>query len=228
MEWIGNLNFPENVQYLIEHQVSKLNQYSLKEDWRICLALLKDYKYYIWNNSEEYQSNLFPSSLWTFAHHAALNKAPLSIVQKMVVHQFPMSLPDREGKLAKDHVDESMPQEYKDLFQPVFKFEFIPLELKLIQANFHAVIMEHLEDIDEELIVLPVLSVTLEDIGKTGKNYFNIPEISVCFYYWFEFDKAGKDINFLWCQCATKVGAHLYQCRVNGWEKVEEVSQRRQ
>ena len=228
MAWVGYLNFKDDVVYLIENKVAKLNSSSSKEDWMVCFAGLRKSKYYIWNESEDQHSQLFPSHLWTFLHHAAFHKAPLQLIQMMNIDKYPLSLPDGEGKLAIDHVDASMPQHYKDMLQPVYKYNFIPLELKLIQINFHAVIMDRVDALVEKYnLILPVISVLLEDVAKFDEMYFAVPGMYGGFSFRFEFNTSDSSIIALWTTSSSRIVGNSQQkhkCTADGWTLVSKGS----
>lgn len=225
MEWVGYLKFPDHIQYLIENKVAKLSSTSKKEEWLECLASLKKFKFYIWNVPVGDNSNTFPSHKWTFIHQAAFHKAPLYILQIMNVDKYPLSLPDGEGRLPIDHMDPSMTQDYKDLLTPIYKLNVLPLELKLIQVNFHAVIQDRIETMIEKYnLVLPVLSVLLEDISTFDKVYFDVPGMDGGFTYWFQLDKSKTEVLSLWCRSSSNLVGYseqLHECTAEGWALVK-------
>lgn len=225
MSWIGFLQFPEPIRYLIENSVPKLTEVSSSEDWMTCLAALRKYKHYIWNEDVKKDSKLFPSKRWTMVHHAAHFKAPLSILQMLSVDRYPLSLPDAEGRLAIDHLCNGTPKDVKDLLKPSFRMKFLHLELKLIQANFHAVILERIEALVSKYnLILPIISVMLEDIAKTGEIYFNVPGMYGGFTYWFEYSKDRTEVVALWCKSSSRLvgnSEQLHKCTSEGWSLIQ-------
>ena len=221
MAWVGYLQFPDHLKYLIENKVTKLNKCSKKEEWLECYTSLRKFKHYIYNAIVDQKELLFPSYLWTFVHHAAYHSAPLEIIQMINIDKYPLSLPDGEGKLALDHIDPMMSQHYKDLLQPVYKVDFLPLEMKLIQANFHAVIYDCINGLVEKYnLILPVLCVMLEDISKCeNQGNFSVPDIGG-FTYRFDLGECRSELKALLCdfipilEGSTEVS---YKCTADGW-----------
>ena len=160
MSWVGFLQFPEDVRYLIENIIPKLNEKSTKEEWLGCLYGLKKYKkHYIWNEAMKTTSTIYPSCRWSIIHHAAHFQAPLSVLQKISVDQFPLSLTDGEGKIALDHLGSKASKDAKALLTPSYKMNYLQLELKLLQANFHEVILERVATLVQKYnLILPMLS----------------------------------------------------------------------
>lgn len=221
MAWVGYLEFPDHIQYMIENKVIKLNKQSKKEEWLECHVVLRKFKHYIYNAYVDQKELIFPSYLWSFVHHAAYHSAPLEIIQMINIDKYPLSLPDGEGKIALDHIDTNMPQNYKDLLQPVYKIDFLPLEMKLIQANFHAVIYECIDGLVEKYnLILPVLCVMLEDISKCDdERKFPIPD-SGGFTYKFDFSECMSEVKALLCNYIPSLegGTEIsFKCTADGW-----------
>lgn len=200
--------------------MANLNSESTKEDWLICLGLLKKHKHYIWNSKKE----IFPSKLWSLVHHAAFHSAPISIIQNMKISKYPMSLPDSEGKLPIDHVNISSTQSYQDLFKPIYQVNVLPSKLKSIESSLHTVMSQCIGKLIEKYdLILPVLSVSLEDIARQEKIYFDIPEMHGGFFYWFEFDD-GNLIG-VWCKSTSSFignSEQLHYCTPSGWKRIIE------
>ena len=226
MTWVGSLQFPEDVAYLVENIIPRLNKNSTIVQWEECLYGLKKFKkHYIWNDEISSNSQLYPSSRWTIVHHAAYFKAPLQVLQLMNVNQYPLSLPDADGKLPVDHLDSSSSKDAKTLLTPTYKINFLQLEMKLLQANFHEVIRERVATlIQKQNLILPVLSMLLEDISRDKEIYFDIPGMYGGFTYWFEFDSTKTEIVALYSRSSSRLvgnSEQLHKCTTERWELVE-------
>ena len=226
MSWVGFLQFPNDVTYLIENVIPKLNEKASTEQWNECLYGLKKFrKHYIWNEDIKNDQRVYPSRRWTIIHHAAYYKAPLQIVQKMAIDRYPLSLPDGEGKLPIDHLDSDTPKDIKALFTPSYKMNFLHLELKLLQANFHEVILERVASLVQKYnVILPILSVLLEDVSKDKEVYFNMPGMYGGFTYWLEFDSSKTEILALYSRSSSRLvgnSEQLHKCTKEGWTLVK-------
>lgn len=225
MTWVGFLDFPGDVMYLVENIIPKLNKQSTVNQWKECLYSLQTFKrHYIWNDKFENNSKLYPSSRWTIVHHAAYFNAPLQVLQILIASQYPLSLPDAEGKLPVDHLGVESPKDAKVLLTPSYKINFSHLELKLMQVNFHEVIHERVASlVQKHNLILPVLSLLLEDISKDKEVYFDIPGMYGGFTYWFEFDSTKTEIMSLYSRSSSRLvgdSEQLHKCTTEGWQLI--------
>ena len=226
MTWIGFLQFPQDVTYLVENIIPNLSPKSTASQWKECLYGLKTFKkHYIWNVKISSNSKLYPSSRWTIVHHAAYLNAPLQVLQLLNVNQYPLSLPDAEGKLPVDHLNSSSSKDAKTLLTPSYKMNFLQLEMKLLQANFHEVIHERVATlVQKHNLILPVLTVLLEDISRDKEVYFDIPGMYGGFTYWFEFDSTKTEILSVYSRSSSRLvgdSEQLHKCTTKGWELVK-------
>ena len=145
----------------------------------------------------------------------------MCIRDRMNIDRYPLSLPDGEGKLAIDYVDSEATGDYKELLTPSYKFNFMHLELKLLQANFHEIILERVGALVEKYnLILPIISVIIEDISKHKEIYFNVPGMCGGFTYWLEFDETKTEIVALWSRSSSKLignSEQVHKCTAQGW-----------
>ena len=156
-EWPGYFRLPDYVKEQLE-LLKNLDSNSPTSSWLQVFDAIQCFDAYISNdiNLEEKQ---FPSSRWTFAHHAAYHSAPTEVVLQMRKENSALTCKDAEGKIPLDHVDVSKGEEYKKLFVPEFQYGYTIESMGFlndIEKYFHEVINSRVEDnVKQHSLVLP-------------------------------------------------------------------------
>ena len=214
----------------IINRISKLTNESTEDEWMdVCEEMSQLHKHYVCN-FENLEDSPFPSTRWTFQHHAAYHRAPIKVVKAMREKHFAMSFIDSNGKLPKDYLPNDVEEEYKQLFIPEYGLSKLNLQnLALIEKRLHEVINSRAKFlVDKHNLILPLLSVFLEE-RKMGyveeSNWCPIPGMYGGFNIEINLNEDKSDIDFIetssWCRVAGGSGQR-HKCYPDKWELVEE------
>ena len=128
-----------------------------KSDWDAVLAACRDY------NALTQFTELDSDEQYTLLHYAALNTVSEAIVHELIELGAYRSLPSADGKLPVDLLPSDIPDNIRDLLQPI-PHEKISYELLgKLEAQFHQLLRENLGDLlEKNQLRLPPLAPLLE------------------------------------------------------------------